>query len=120
MKELILGGARSGKSRLAESKALSTFHAALSQQPSARQKMLYVATATAYDDVMADRIRHHQQGRSEHWQLIEEPIELGTILKENNDSQTVILIECLTLWLTNLLCHTDKTLFESKKQEFIQ
>jgi len=120
LKELILGGARSGKSRLAESKALATFHTASSQQHLSDQKMLYVATATAYDDEMTERIQHHQQGRSKHWQLIEEPIELGKILKENSDPQTIILIECLTLWLTNLLCHAEKSLFESKKHEFIQ
>ncbi|MCW8929976.1 MAG: bifunctional adenosylcobinamide kinase/adenosylcobinamide-phosphate guanylyltransferase [Gammaproteobacteria bacterium] len=116
MKELILGGARSGKSRLAESRALSIFN----KQQSHCKKIIYVATATAYDDEMAERIKHHQQARSDHWHLIEEPIELAKILQENHQEDTLILIECLTLWLTNLLCHSDKTLLATEKQKFIE
>ena len=116
MIELILGGARSGKSRLAESRAASISH---TEQPHGKN-IIYVATATAHDDEMAERIKHHQQGRPEHWQLIEEPINLAKILQENNHSDVVLLIECLTLWLTNLLCHSEPDIFAVEKQKFIQ
>lgn len=116
MIELILGGARSGKSRLAESHALSTFHSEQFQS----QKMVYVATAMAHDDEMVERIKHHQKNRAEQWQLIEEPIELGKILKGCDQKGNIILIECLTLWLTNLLCHSDKKILNAEKQKFIE
>jgi adenosylcobinamide kinase/adenosylcobinamide-phosphate guanylyltransferase len=114
--ELILGGARSGKSCLAESRVSSISHI---KEPQ-RNKIIYIATATAYDDEMTARIKHHQQGRPEHWQLIEEPIKLADILKVNNNPDTILLIECLTLWLTNLLCHSDTTIFDKEKKKFIQ
>ena len=116
MKELILGGARSGKSRLAESHALSIFHSAQDLSP----KMIYVATAKAYDEEMAERINHHQQSRSDQWQLIEESVELAKVLKKYDQKGTIILIECLTLWITNLLCHSEKNILNLEKQKFIQ
>ena len=116
LKELILGGARSGKSRLAESHALSLFN----RSKDLPKKMIYVATAKAYDDEMAERIKHHQQSRDEQWQLIEEPVELAKILKEHDHKGSIILIECLTLWLTNLLCHSEANILNSEKQKFIQ
>lgn len=75
MKELILGGARSGKSHYAE---ICATESALD--------VLYVATAQAHDDEMQQRIQHHQQQRPGHWQLIEEPIDLVSVLKNNADS----------------------------------
>ena len=93
MKELILGGARSGKSRHAEMCALES-----------GLDVLYVATAQAFDDEMQLRIHHHQQQRPNHWRLIEEPLNLLSVLKENSNPSTCILVDCLTLWLSNLLC----------------
>ncbi|WP_198263071.1 bifunctional adenosylcobinamide kinase/adenosylcobinamide-phosphate guanylyltransferase [sulfur-oxidizing endosymbiont of Gigantopelta aegis] len=110
MIELILGGARSGKSRLAEARITDN----------SPQKVIYIATATAYDDEMRTRIKHHQQRRPDHWQLIEEPIELGKIIQQYNQANTVLLIECLTLWLTNLLCHSDAEQFALQKKHFIE
>ncbi len=112
MIELILGGARSGKSRLAETR--------ISNCSNALQNIIYIATAIAYDDEMHKRINHHQQRRPNHWQLIEEPIELGNILQKNNQPDTIVLIECLTLWLTNLLCHADSAQFSIQKTHFIE
>ena len=92
---LILGGARSGKSQFAEN---------LAQQISANnnsQKVI-VATATAGDDEMSKRIEHHQQQRDSDWQLIEEPLDLGMVI-ENADKKQCIVIDCLTLWLSNCL-----------------
>lgn len=100
MKELILGGARSGKSHFAEVCAKES-----------KLEVIYVATAQAFDDEMQQRIQHHQQQRPDHWQLIEEPINLISVLKENANDTTCILVDCLTLWLSNQLCseeHKDK------------
>lgn len=93
MKELILGGARSGKSHYAETCATES-----------GLDVIYVATAQALDDEMQQRIKHHQQQRPAHWQLIEEPLNLVSTLKDNANNKTCILIDCLTLWLSNQLC----------------
>ena len=116
MIELILGGARSGKSRLAESRVASISDT----ESSHLKKIIYIATATAHDEEMAERIKHHQQRRAAHWRLIEEPVKLAEILQANNQPDTILLIECLTLWLTNLLCHSDPDIFTIEKHKFIQ
>lgn len=87
---LILGGARSGKSRHAEH---LLHHAA--------PPLVYVATAEAHDDEMHERIAHHQARRGEHWRTLEVPIDLPKAIA-GIDSGTV-LIDCLTLWLSNIL-----------------
>lgn len=93
MKELILGGARSGKSHYAETCAKES-----------GLDVLYVATAQALDHEMQQRIDHHQQQRPSHWGLIEEPLNLISVLKDNANANTCILVDCLTLWLSNQLC----------------
>ncbi len=93
MKELILGGARSGKSHYAETCAAES-----------GLNVVYVATAQAHDDEMQLRIQYHQQHRPAHWQLIEEPVNLVSVLKNNADSSKCMLVDCLTLWLSNQLC----------------
>lgn len=97
MKELILGGVRSGKSRLAEQ------HAMASGLP-----VTYLATATADDEEMRARIVHHQSQRSANWQLIEEPLALARTLQQAAKENHCVLVDCLTLWLTNLLCVEDE------------
>ena len=94
---LILGGARSGKSSFAER---------LLEQISVREKLkkVYLATATVGDNEMADRIQMHKQQRDEKWRLIEEPVELANII-ENSKKDECLLIDCLTLWLSNCLYH---------------
>lgn len=116
MIELILGGARSGKSRLAESRVISPDSTKLSPY----QNLIYVATATAYDNEMQERIRLHQKQRSGCWQLVEEPLKLSAVLARYNQQNTVVLIECLTLWLTNLLCHEDSERFAVERRLFIE
>ena len=96
MHELILGGARSGKSRLAERLASES---ALSVR--------YIATAQALDGEMQARIEHHQQSRPAHWQVIEEPLALATVLREQASAEHCLLVDCLTLWLSNLLLLDD-------------
>ena len=120
MIELIIGGTRAGKSRVAELRARSAFL----NNPQQYNNLLYVATAKIYDNEIAERIKHHQQRRSDHWQLIEEPLKLASVLSKHNRSDTIILIECLTMWLTNLLCEPEAELedssFLSEKKQFIE
>ena len=92
MLQLILGGARSGKSRLAEKLAADSGCA-----------VTYIATSQPLDGEMNERVRHHRERRPPHWALIEEPIELARVLRENARVDTCLLVDCLTLWLTNLL-----------------
>lgn len=87
---LYIGGARSGKSRLAEARAHS-----LSDTP------VYIATAEAGDAEMAERITRHRADRGEGWRVIEEPTDLvGALAKTAGD---VRLVDCLTLWLSNVM-----------------
>ncbi|ATX78727.1 adenosylcobinamide kinase [Mariprofundus aestuarium] len=91
---LILGGARSGKSRHAEELATS-----LSDHP------IYVATAPLIDNdhEWLARIERHREERDTHWQVIEEELALTSVLKAQDGPQSVVLIDCLTLWLSNLI-----------------
>jgi len=91
---LILGGARSGKSRRAESIALS-----LCENP------IYIATAPiiAGDPEWQARIDHHRSSRSDCWQLIEEELELASALQKHASTNRAVLVDCLTLWLSNLM-----------------
>jgi adenosyl cobinamide kinase/adenosyl cobinamide phosphate guanylyltransferase len=86
----VLGGARSGKSSHAE--RLTTTCPA---------PWLYIATAQALDDEMQDRIAEHRRRRGDGWQTIEAPIDLASTLRA--DRETPVLVDCLTLWLTNLM-----------------
>ena len=96
MLQLILGGARSGKSRLAEKLAAESGCA-----------VTYIATSQPLDGEMNERVRHHRERRPEHWALIEEPIELARVLRDNARADACLLVDCLTLWLTNLLMLED-------------
>jgi adenosylcobinamide kinase/adenosylcobinamide-phosphate guanylyltransferase len=90
----ITGGARSGKSRLAERLA-GGFGAPLG----------YVATGSAGDAEMAERIRRHRERRGPDWQTLEEPLALGQVLAGHDGYFAALLVDCVTLWLTNLLLH---------------
>lgn len=89
---LVLGGARSGKSRHAEALVENAAPAAL-----------YLATATPGDAEMAARIAHHRARRGARWTTIEEPFELVACLRREARAERPILVDCLTLWLSNLL-----------------
>lgn len=93
MRELILGGARSGKSAFAERQA------ELSGLP-----VTYIATAQVWDEEMAARIRHHQERRPEHWCLVESPFYLAQALQERATSGHCVIADCLTLWLAQWIC----------------
>lgn len=95
---LILGGARSGKSAYAEQQAL-----ALEQND--QRSVIYFATAQALDNEMQQRIAHHQNNRPARWQTIEAPLNLAAELAKQAQAnpKAVLLVDCLTLWLTNAL-----------------
>lgn len=101
MLQLILGGARSGKSALAERLATSIATAK-------QQRLLYIASSDASqnDAEMESRIKRHQKDRGDNWQTIEEPIALAATLKKYCSTDTCILVDCTTLWLTNCLFST--------------
>lgn len=96
MLELILGGARSGKSRFAERLAAESGLA-----------VTYIATSQALDGEMTARIDHHRERRPAHWALVEEPLQLARVLCEQAAANRCLLVDCLTLWLTNLLMLDD-------------
>jgi len=106
---LILGGARSGKSGFAEQLALAA------NAKSNDGELWYLATATAGDKEMASRIADHKKRRGSEWRLLEEPIELAPIIVRAQ-SGTTILIDCLTLWLSNCL-HQDT--WSETRRDFI-
>ena len=98
--ELILGGQRSGKSRRAEALAQRW----LAKSP--LHRAVLIATAQPGDDEMRTRIAHHQRDRAARvpgMRTVEEPLALGTALAQHSDPQTLVVVDCLTLWLTNLL-----------------
>ena len=88
----ITGGARSGKSGYAQKRA---------EQHDG--KLLYVATAEVRDTEMADRVEKHQEARGERWRSLEEPIALADRVPAATEGCSTVLIDCLTLWLSNLL-----------------
>ena len=88
---LILGGAKSGKSRIAL-EICNGLHG----------KRVFIATAEALDGEMEERIRRHKVERGSAWLTIEEPMNIVKILKKTDSEGSVILLDCLTLWLSNL------------------
>ena len=107
--ELILGGSRSGKSALAEQRAQDS-----------GLPVIYLATATVGDAEMAARIAQHQARRPTHWQVIEEPVYLSKILQQHAAVDRCVLVDCLTLWLTNLLCHKNPAYLAQEKNRFLE
>lgn len=93
MRELILGGARSGKSSLA-----------LQRAHDSGRKVVFVATATASDAEMQSRILLHRDERPAEWKTIEAATGLATVLHRMDDPDVFIIVDCLTLWLSNVLC----------------
>ncbi|MGK7248691.1 bifunctional adenosylcobinamide kinase/adenosylcobinamide-phosphate guanylyltransferase [Acinetobacter oleivorans] len=109
MLQLILGGARSGKSRLAEQTAINT-----------QLAVTYVATAQALDPEMQSRIEHHQNQRPAHWSLVEEPLYLVNALQKIDSPNQIILVDCLTLWLTNLLLLDDQSVQQLECEQLLK
>ncbi len=88
---LVLGGARSGKSRYAQQ---------LAEQS---QRVVFVATAKALDDEMRAKIERHKEDRPKDWLTVEEPLELPMVLAEHEVNCDVIVIDCLTIFVANLM-----------------
>lgn len=89
---LILGGTRSGKSSFAQK---------LAEQSG--NQLVYIATAEAFDEEMANRIDRHQQDRGPAWQTVEESRDLAAAIAAHSAHGTTVLIDCLTIWLSNLM-----------------
>jgi adenosylcobinamide kinase / adenosylcobinamide-phosphate guanylyltransferase len=92
MIHLVIGGARSGKSSYAERQA---------QESGLR--VTYIATCEARDDEMTERIAHHRDRRPAEWRTVEEPLQLAGTLQHEAAADTCVMVDCLTLWLTNVL-----------------
>ena len=90
---LVLGGARAGKSAFAEGLAR------------AWERRVYVATAVVTDDEMAERIASHRARRGADWRTVEEPVELAAAVRRESAPGTCLLVDCLTVWLGNLMHH---------------
>jgi adenosylcobinamide kinase/adenosylcobinamide-phosphate guanylyltransferase len=89
---LVLGGARSGKSAFAERLAYES-----------GKEIVYIATSRAGDAEMGARIAHHRERRPAQWQTVEEELALTAVLREHCAPQRLVLVDCLTLWLSNLM-----------------
>lgn len=89
---LVLGGARSGKSRYAQMRAEAI-----------GGRHIFIATAEAHDDEMRDRIARHRADRDQRWETAEAPHQLPEAIEAINEPDAVVLVDCLTLWASNLL-----------------
>lgn len=117
---LILGGARSGKSSFAEKQAKQ-------YEISAQSQVYYLATAQSLDGEMSARIKQHQEQRPDHWSLIESPITLANAIEQlvlkhqqKHKNTITVLVDCLTLWLTNCLCSSEKDCWQQEKQSLLK
>lgn len=99
MRELVLGGARSGKSRYAEQRAIQS-----------SLEVVYIATAAAGDEEMEARIARHRERRPAAWFTVEEPLALAATLGAQAAPERCLIVDCLTLWLSNLLADGDDRL----------
>jgi adenosylcobinamide kinase / adenosylcobinamide-phosphate guanylyltransferase len=112
MRELILGGQKSGKSRRAEDAARQW----LAVSPD--HKAVLIATAQAHDDEMRERIARHQQDRAERlpqMALVQEPLELAAAVAAHSHPGTLVVVDCLTLWLTNCLMPHETGIYVSNR-----
>ncbi|AKH68919.1 adenosylcobinamide-phosphate guanylyltransferase; adenosylcobinamide kinase [Spongiibacter sp. IMCC21906] len=109
MLELYLGGARSGKSAAAERRAMSL-----------SDRRVYIATATPGDPEMQLRIAHHQASRAKDgWQTVEAPEQLSAAIAQQAANGQCLLVDCLTLWLSNWLCKDDSQQWDEVCSEFL-
>ena len=108
MRTLILGGARSGKSALAERLAADS-----------GREAIYIATAQAHDDEMHERIGHHRARRPAYWRSVEEPLALAEALRQHAREDRCLLVDCLTLWLSNLLIDPQPSRFERERDALL-
>lgn len=108
-KMLVLGGVRSGKSRYAQGLAGAQGH-----------PVTLIATAAAQDEEMAARIAAHRRHRDARWRVIEEPVRLASALRAAVSPDRLVIVDCLTLWLSNLLCGDDGGAIEREIDGLLQ
>jgi len=101
---LILGGARSGKSR----HALQLAHRF-------GDEVTWIATAEAFDDEMAQRIQKHRQERPNAWHTVEAPFDLAHAINQETADGRCVVVDCLTLWLSNWLCRDMPDVFDRER-----
>ncbi len=122
---LVLGGARSGKSQYAQSlsELILKHNGFITNDPDSKQcqaiKGLYIATAQPLDNEMTQRIEEHKKNRGEMWHTIEEPYFIAKTLKEQDQKWGVILIDCLTLWMTNMILNQQHNFIEQQVSELV-
>jgi adenosylcobinamide kinase / adenosylcobinamide-phosphate guanylyltransferase len=102
---LIIGGARSGKSSFAEQLAASS-----------ERSVAFIATATAGDDEMRERIARHRASRPRQWHTLEEPLDLSGAARRASALADVLLLDCVTLWLGNVLSQASKQYEKDNKE----
>lgn len=105
---LILGGARSGKSRYAENLAKES-----------GKEMIYIATAKIFDNEIEKRVERHKEDRPKIWKTIEEPLHLAGTLSKWSSPDNILLVDCLTMWITNLLSDESETLLQTEFDKLI-
>jgi len=107
---LVLGGVRSGKSRWAQELAGKS------------ERVAYVATLQARDAEMREKIHRHQEDRPEHWQTVEEPLELARVLMDNGANFDLLLMDCLTVFVSNVMeaAQTDAASLERRLDDFLE
>jgi adenosylcobinamide kinase/adenosylcobinamide-phosphate guanylyltransferase len=107
----VIGGCRSGKSK----------HALQAAEKIAAKRKIYIATCVPQDDEMKKRVAWHQKERGPNWVTVEEPLDLPRIIVANSLEADVILIDCLTLWTSNLLMEThDEAILKDKIEQLVQ
>lgn len=107
---LVSGGARSGKSRLAQKLAFEI----------RGHKVTYLATGEAKDEEMKERILLHQKTRPSTWETVEEPIHILPVIQRELEKDRLILLDCMTLWLSNLLLQDSEKTEEALTKEVIE
>ena len=106
---LVLGGARSGKSAYAENLAKQSGNT-----------VIYLATAEIRDESIAERVKLHQNSRPSDWETVNTPIALANSLRQHSGENVTLLVDCLTMWVTNLLCADDKSLLTTEKTALLE
>src|SRR5258708_13541851 len=105
---LILGGARSGKSAFAERLAAGS-----------GRSVAFIATATASDNEMRARIARHRASRPKDWHTLEEPLDLAIAVRQASELADVLLLDCITLWLGNVLLQESEHPKKDNQPDFI-
>lgn len=108
---LILGGARSGKSSYAE---------ALTTRIAKQEPVLFIATATPEDDEMRARIARHQAERPAHWLTVDAPVDPASVLREHAGAARVVLLDCVTLLVSNVLMGASHADFDEHTFDVMQ